>query len=296
MKKSELIETLERLSLRPSRKLGQNFLLDDNLLDFIAGKSREQPGDMILEVGPGLGCLTQRLLLEKKELVAIEIDKRLIEYLGRRFRNPKFNLVGGDACRLDIPKIICEFRGKHGFEKWKCVANLPYSISTPFAISMAALERPPDSMLFLLQKDTAKRFAAGVSSPDYSAASVILQSRYSVKLLRSIPSQVFFPAPEVSSALVEFRLREDGAPANFPSFMSFVKQAFSRRRKKMQTNLGVYPGMRELFEAMGISENARAEELSPDEFVRLNLERTRRCSNAGPGSPFVQEDSSPLKP
>ncbi|NOY75415.1 MAG: ribosomal RNA small subunit methyltransferase A [Kiritimatiellaeota bacterium] len=282
MKKSELLEVLNSIGVSPSKRFGQNFMIDGNLLAFIANEAGIHPGDNVLEVGPGCGALTRLMLDKGAELAAIEIDKRLCDYLRTLFADERrFRLIPGDACRIDLAETVAtvfaaseEESGRDPADvEWKCVANLPYSISSPFTAKLAELPNPPVKALFLLQKETADRFAASPGTKNYGSLSVVIQLVYKVKYLRTIPPEVFFPAPDVKSALVEFQRLPDPIPPGMRVKVSkIVRSAFSRRRKKMIKALSSIFGKEqcvEVFGQLGISENARAEELIPEKFIEL---------------------------
>lgn len=274
MNKAELLQILEEMDIRPGKKFGQNFMIDNNLLDFIVREARINEGDLVVEVGPGIGALTRKILEVKALLLAVEIDKRIVEYLTNNLSNRDFTLVQGDACRVDILSELKKVAKGRNIENWKCVANLPYSISSPFIAKL--LESPclPAEMLFLLQKETAQRLAAKVKTKNYGALSVRVQSVFDVSLVRTIPPAVFYPPPEIDSALVRFTRKTNLLDADqMRQLTKTVKAAFSQRRKKMIKALsGVYGKEKCLavFEQLGISTNARAEELSPEEFLQLS--------------------------
>ncbi len=265
MNKKELLPILAELGVTPGKHFGQNFMIDDNLLDFICRKAAPVPGEIILEIGPGLGSLTRKLLEAGAKVTAIEIDKRLAEYLGKNISSPNFTLVCGDACRLDIMEFMpSEFR---------IVANLPYSITSPFIARMTDLETPPSEMLFMLQKETGMRLASGPGTKNYGSLSVFVQSVYTVEYLRGVAPQVFFPAPEVDSAIVKFTRRKD-----YPSLSDrkilhkLVRTAFSQRRKKMFKQIVTVfdrEKTEKAYASMAISMNARAEELTVKQFMAM---------------------------
>ena len=280
MKKNELLAALSKMGVTPSKRFGQNFMLDGNLLKYISKEAEVAPGDNVLEVGPGCGALTQLMLDDGANLAAVELDKRLVDYLREILAGREnFQLIQGDACKLDIAAVVDDTFTKGEGESqpepidWKCVANLPYSISSPFIAKLAALPNPPTKALFLLQKETADRFAASPGTKNYGSLSVVIQLVFKVKYLRTVAPEVFFPAPDVKSALVEFRrLPDPPSPKERESLSTVVRTAFSQRRKKMIKALSNKYGKDKClkaFEALEISENARAEELNPEAFLRL---------------------------
>jgi len=267
MKLNELKAVLEEIGVSPSRSLGQNFMTDANLVDFIARTSGVGEGDLVVEVGPGLGVLTRKLLESGAEVAAVELDKRVFDYLSKEIRHPKFHLVQGDACRIDLTELTSD-------RPWKCVANLPYSISTPFAARLAESHHPPESALLLLQKETADRFAAKPRTKDYGSVSVLLQTAFKVEIVRKVSPKVFHPQPKVDSALTRFALKSERPDAAEMKRLSKVlRTAFSQRRKKMVKALSRAYGADapRAMESLEINPNARAEELSPEMFQRLAL-------------------------
>ena len=277
MNKTELLPILEKMNIRPGKKFGQNFMVDSNLLDFISREAHIHPGDLVMEIGPGCGALTRKMLESGATLIAVEIDKRIVDYLQNNLQHPNFTLVQGDACRIDIARELAEIAPKNtNLHYWKCIANLPYSISSPFIAKILEIECPPAEMLFLLQKETGQRLAAKVGTKNYGALSVRVQSVFDVEFIRTVSSGVFFPVPEVDSALVRFKRKADFPdPPEIMKLTKSVKAAFSQRRKKMIKAIsGIYgkEHSQKVFELLGINTNARAEELAPGEFRELARE------------------------
>lgn len=267
MNKQELLKKLETLGMRPGRGLGQNFLLDGNLLDFIVKQAAPAPGETVLEVGPGFGALTERLLATGAEVYAVEFDHRVCDFLRKNRTEPNFHLTEGDGCRVDYASLLPE-------GEFRAIANLPYAVSSILVARFLELARPPRQMIFMLQKEMAERLAARPGQSSYGALSVRVQQLYEVKVLRIVPPEVFYPAPGVDSALAEFRLR-DGAvpePEEREKLEKIVKLVFSNRRKQMGKVLKQrYPEerIRSAFAAVGIAWEVRPERLSVAEFEAL---------------------------
>ncbi|MBE6400196.1 MAG: ribosomal RNA small subunit methyltransferase A [Lentisphaerae bacterium] len=259
MNKQQLIETLESLGMRPGRGLGQNFLLDGNLLDWIVRSSHAASGEKILEVGPGFGALTEKLLQTGAELTAIEFDHRIAGFLRKKFADhPRFNLVEADACKVDYDELF------PAGVTYRAIANLPYAISSVFIAKMLNCENPPQSMFFMLQKEMGERLAAVPGSKAYGALSVRTQLFYEVAVEKIVPPQVFCPPPEVDSALVSFKLRSeplcDIDTAVTVSWL--VRTLFNQRRKQMGKVLGNMIGKEVAAAAM--AEVALPLEVRPD--------------------------------
>jgi len=269
MKKKELQDLLNQLGFHPGKILGQNFLVDGNMLDYIVRAADPQPNEWILEAGPGFGVLTRELLDAGANVISIEFDHRICDYLRTNLTNPHFTLVEGDACQVELEPLI-------GDREFRAIANLPYSISSIFVARLTELARPPRSMCFMLQKEMAQRLAADPQTPNYGALSVNVQLVYDVKLLRMVPPQVFYPQPDVESAVVEFRRRDQfPEPDQRRRIVKLSRLAFSQKRKKMVNPLsGSYPKEKILaaFAKLGIRDDCRPGQLTPAQFVALTDE------------------------
>ena len=255
MKKRELEEIFREIDFYPGKQLGQNFLVDENLLDFIARTSAPRKGELLLEVGPGFGALTNRLLASGADVIAVEYDKRICEFLRKHFTSSGFSLIEGDACKIDFEKIIGKGR------EFRCIANLPYSISSVFIAKLLELEVPPYDMFFMLQKEMGQRLAANPDTGNYGSLSVRTQIVYEVKLLRLVPPQVFLPHPDVDSVILRFSRK-----ARIPDLKrrkqlsDILRLVFAHRRKKMFKAVAGMFGKEKAavaFASLGISPDAR---------------------------------------
>ena len=254
----ELQAILAAHGIQPSRRLGQNFLIDRHVLDFIVEAARLQPGDHVLEVGPGAGVLTQELLARGCHVLAVEKDAGLHALLAERWTaEPLLDAVfAPEAARL-------------------LVSNLPYSVGTRVVVEAAIQETPPERMVVLVQKEVAERFVAKPGTADMGTAGVWLQQVYDVEIVRLVKPSCFWPAPDVTSAIVRNRLPLDAAERARLRALSRI--AFQHRRKQMAPLYRNAPGdlaatpdeMRARLQALGLPENARAEELSVDEWCAL---------------------------
>ncbi len=269
MNKKELIAELEKLGMRPGRGLGQNFLLDGNLLDWIVRAARVSPQDNILEVGPGFGALTSRLVAAGANLTAIEYDHRLAAYNREKFASGNnFRLVEADACRVDYDELFPDGT------PYRSVANLPYAISSVFIAKLLECRNKPQSMFFMLQKEMAERLAAVPGTKAYGALSVRIQLFYNVKIEKIVPPEVFCPPPEVESALISFELRKDKhySDAEVRMISRVVRTAFNQRRKQLGKVLGQMFGKKEVaetFEKLNIPMEVRPDKLTVDDFVAI---------------------------
>ncbi|MBE6362548.1 MAG: ribosomal RNA small subunit methyltransferase A [Lentisphaerae bacterium] len=269
MNKKELVAELEKLGMRPGRGLGQNFLLDGNLLDWIVRAAKVTEKDNILEVGPGFGALTCRLLNTGAKLTAVEFDHRLADYNRGKFASfANFNLVEADACKVNYDELF------PGNTPYRSVANLPYAISSVFIARMLECSNKPRSMFFMLQKEMGERLAAVPGTKAYGALSVRTQLIYNVKIEKIVPPEVFCPPPEVESALVSFELREEPlcSDAEMKMVSRVVRTAFNQRRKQLGKVLGQMFGKSEVssaFEALNIPMEIRPDKLETADFVAI---------------------------
>jgi 16S rRNA (adenine1518-N6/adenine1519-N6)-dimethyltransferase len=258
---------LAKHDLKLTKSLGQNFLHDQNQLQRIVRAAEIGPRDKILEIGPGLGPLTELLVEKAGEVLAIEKDKRLFDYLSQRFATvPNLKLLHADA--LEYVKSHRRWRD------WKLAANLPYSVASPLLVELAMAEEPPERMTATLQLEVAQRIAAAAGSEHYGVLGLLLLLRYKLLGWFKIPAACFFPAPEVDSACIILSRRAEPLLATglHETFTRIVKRGFSQRRKMMFKLLKQdWPEdkLRRGFEQTGLAPRTRAEDASLEQFARL---------------------------
>jgi 16S rRNA (adenine1518-N6/adenine1519-N6)-dimethyltransferase len=266
---SQMRQVLDGRGIKLTKSLGQNFLHDGNQLRRIVAAAELSRADKILEIGPGLGPLTELLLADAGEVLAIEKDARLVEVLREQFAStPRLQLLQDDAVKWLR-------QNQRDWAGWKLVANLPYSVASPILVELAQSPRPPDRMVVTLQAEVAQRLAAQAGGADYGVMSLLVQFRYEPHGLFKIPATCFFPAPDVASACIclDRRQHELLPETQRFNFVRLVKQAFSQRRKVMLKVLKVrWPEQRLLaaFQELKISLQTRAEGVSLAQFVRLS--------------------------
>jgi 16S rRNA (adenine1518-N6/adenine1519-N6)-dimethyltransferase len=248
------------VSVSPKKELGQHFLVDENILGVIARLAGLEPTDVVLEIGPGLGVLTRFLAARVAHVHAVELD----ESLEPRLRDiPNTTFRWGDAVTLDLSELDPT--------PTKLVANLPYNVATPIVVE--SLDRLPaiDSWCVMVQREVADRFFAEPRTKAYGAVSVLIQLATARTGFHPVSREVFRPRPNVESALVAFRRTAPGIP---PQTKRLIEGAFAHRRKMLANSLGLAGvATREraaaALESIGLAATARAEELTPPQFVAL---------------------------
>ncbi len=272
---TEMREILEKRDIQLTRSLGQNFLHDGNQLRRIVELAALSPGDKVLEIGPGLGPLTERLVASGADVLAIEKDGRLVEVLRERFAGV-LETGAGAGGRLtlqhaDAMELVTE---RQDWSGWRLVANLPYSVASPILVELAMARVPPERLVTTLQLEVAQRLMAGADDDAYGVLSLLVQLRYRPGSLFKVPAGCFFPAPDVESACLRMDRREgELLPAELrPVFYRLVKRAFSQRRKMMMKLLRAEwrgEDLERAFAEVGVSITTRAEAVGLEQFVRL---------------------------
>ncbi len=273
MKLSEMKDVLAREAIQLTKSLGQNFLHDHNQLQRIAGAGELTKEDKVLEIGPGLGPLTELLIAQAGEVFAIEKDQRLISFLQKKFSAAtNFKLRHDDALHY--------VEQHRDWKDWKLVANLPYSVASPIMVELAQAIEPPERMVATLQIEVAQRIAAATDDDDYGILTLLLQVQYESRGWFKIPAGCFFPEPDVDSACITLVKRKTPllSAEHLPIFTKVVKRAFSQRRKMMMKLLKQdWPAekLQHVFDALQLSPQIRAEKVSLEqfaEFTRLLVE------------------------
>ena len=267
MKLHEMRQILAARGIHLTKSLGQNFLHDQNQLRRIVGAAQISQSDKVLEIGPGLGPLTDLLLEHAGHVLAIEKDDRLSGILRERFQNSKFELLEADA--LAFLKT-----SRRDWGDWKVVSNLPYSVASPILVELASGVRAPQIIVATLQLEVARRLAAQADDEDYGILTLLVQLDYQVRDFFKIPASCFFPEPDVDSACVVLNRREQPLlPENLREpFVRIVKRAFSQRRKmvfKLLKQDWPEEKLDAAFRELRISPRERAEKLSLDQFAQL---------------------------
>jgi 16S rRNA (adenine1518-N6/adenine1519-N6)-dimethyltransferase len=268
LSRRQVSELLTRQGLRPSRALGQNFVADPNTVRRIARLAGVGPGDHVIEIGPGLGSLTLALAETGADVLAVEADRHLIPVLEEVVGGAggSVHVVHADAMRLDWPSVLS------GAERWVLVANLPYNIATPLIADLLDSVPQVERMLVMVQAEVGARLAARAGNDAYGAVSVKVAYWANASVVGRVPASVFVPRPKVESVLVDIRRRPrpavDPAVVEASLLFALVRAGFAQRRKMLRRALaGLVTA--DVFEIACIAPEARAEELSVEDWGRL---------------------------
>ena len=260
---------LQAFHLHASKRLGQNFLIDAGIVRGIVEAAAIAPGDRVLEIGPGIGTLTQGLAEAGAQVTAVELDKKLPAVLAETLAGyENVRIVPGDILKIDIPQLM-------GGETFKVVANLPYYITTPILMALLEQRLPITMLVTMVQKEVAERMTAAPGGKEYGALSVAVQYYTEPAIVRDVPPRSFLPAPEVDSVVIACRVRTQPAPAvkDEKMFFRVVRAAFGQRRKTLGNALKALGLAKEklaqALTAAGVDAGRRGETLSLDEFARL---------------------------
>lgn len=267
---------IDSYSFNFQKKFGQNFLVDSNVLENIIEKAGITNDDLVLEIGPGIGTMTQYLCESAREVVAIEIDETLIPILNYTLEDyDNVTIINDDALKTDIEKIV---KKKNGGKPIKVVANLPYYITTPIIMGLLEGKAPIDSITIMVQKEVAERMQTGPGSKDYGALSLAVQYYADANILMTVPASCFMPRPKVDSSVIKLDIY-DKPPVNVcdeEMLFKIIRASFNQRRKTLANGLKNAPNLpftKEEIEdsiiKLGKDVNIRGEKLTLEEFAKL---------------------------
>lgn len=271
------IAVLQKYGFNFQKKFGQNFLIDTHVLEKIIEAAEIGPDDMVLEIGPGIGTMTQYLAEAAREVVAVEIDTKLIPILADTLSEyDNVTVINEDILKVDLNTIAAE---KNGGKPIKVVANLPYYITTPIIMGLFEKEVPVESITVMVQKEVADRMQEGPGTKDYGALSLAVQFYAEPYLVANVPANCFMPRPAVGSAVIRLtKYAERPVQVKDPKFMfKLIRASFNQRRKTLQNGLNNSSELNlnkeqvvAALESMGLSPSVRGEKLSLEEFARLS--------------------------
>ena len=280
------IEILQKYNFSFQKKFGQNFLIDTHVLDKIVKYSNITKDDMVLEIGPGIGTMTQYLCENARKVVAVEIDEYLIPILGDTLKAyDNVEVINNDILKLDLNKLVQE---KNDGKRIKDVANLPYYITTPIIMELLEKHVPVDCITVMVQKEVAERMQAGPRSKDYGALSLAVQYYSKPEVVANVPPNCFMPRPNVASSVIKLDLYEEPEVKvnNEEHLFKLIRASFNQRRKTLANGIKNFQGLNysreEVVSALnnlGIREDVRGEALSLQEFAALSDELEKRRTN-----------------
>lgn len=271
------IAVLQKYNFNFQKKFGQNFLIDTNVLDRIISSAEITKEDCVLEIGPGIGTMTQYLAESAREVVAVEIDKALIPILEDTLSDyDNVTVINDDILKVDINKIVQE---KNSGKPIKVVANLPYYITTPIIMGLFESHVPLKSITIMVQKEVADRMQVGPGTKDYGALSLAVQYYAKPEIVANVPPNCFIPRPNVGSAVIRLtRYEEPPVKVKDEAKMfALIRASFNQRRKTLVNGLGNAAGLKvtkeqaaEALEKMGLSPTVRGEALTLEQFAALS--------------------------
>lgn len=273
----QTIEVLNKYRFIFQKKFGQNFLIDTHVLEKIIRSAEITKDDLVLEIGPGIGTMTQYLCENAREVVAVEIDKNLIPILEQDTLSSYDNvtIINEDILKVDINQIVNE---KNNGKPIKVVANLPYYITTPIIMGLFEAHVPIDNITVMVQKEVADRMQSGPGSKDYGALSLAVQYYADPYIVANVPPNCFMPRPNVGSAVIRLTLHQD-APVkvkNEKLLFRLIRASFNQRRKTLANGLNNSPEIMlskelisEAIEELGVVATIRGEALTLEQFAKL---------------------------
>ncbi len=270
------IEIIKKYGFNFQKKFGQNFLIDEHVLDKIINAAGIDSDDVILEIGPGIGTMTQYLAEHARAVVAVEIDRNLIPILEETLKPyDNITIINDDILKLDIRSLVDKYNNGR---KIKVVANLPYYITTPIIMNLFESEVPIDNITVMVQKEVALRMQAVPGTKDYGALSLAVQYYATPYIAAYVPQNCFIPRPSIGSAVIRLT-RHTNPPVSVCSstkLFAIIRAAFNQRRKTLTNALNNAGGISykkesvaEALRAMGLSESIRGEALSLEQFAKL---------------------------
>lgn len=268
------IEILQKYQFVFQKRFGQNFLIDPHVLEKIMAAAQIGPEDCVLEIGPGIGTMTQYLAERAARVVAVEIDEGLIPILQETLKDyGNVTLIRADILKVDIKELAQEYGGGRPF---KVVANLPYYITTPIVMGLLEGDAPVESITVMVQKEVADRMQVGPGTKDYGALSLAVQYYARPEIMANVPPNCFMPRPNVGSAVIRLSVYKEPPVKAVDEKLLFaiIRASFNQRRKTLQNGLGHVPELgiskemtAQILEAMGLSVSVRGEALTLEQFA-----------------------------
>lgn len=262
-------DILEQNNFNFKKKFGQNFIVDENIINNIVTKSLIDKETLVIEIGPGAGSLTAKLAESSKQVLCYEIDTTLKEILNENLKQyNNVDIIYQDFLEADVINDI----KKYNYNKLYIVANLPYYITTPIIINVIEKKLNVDKMVVMVQKEVGDRFKANVGTKDYNSLSIYLNYYFNVKKIMDISRNIFIPKPNVDSIVVEFTKKENNYNLkNEEIFFKLIRDSFTQKRKTIRNNLKNYDlnTIEEILKKHNQDLNTRAEQITIETFVEI---------------------------
>lgn len=269
-KPSELLDFLRSIGTNPKKALSQNFLIDGNIIRKIVKSANVNPGDVVLEIGPGPGSLTEALLEAKAHVIAVEKDKLLAKELERlKSSDRQLDVYSEDILEFPLESILKDLKPN---QKIKVIANLPYNITTPIIAKLIPLSHLISSLTLMVQLEVARRFTALPNTAMYGSFTVFLNFYSNPEFSFTVSKNCFYPVPKVESAIVTLHLKEKEKVSDSEAFFKMTRRSFEQRRKMLRASLkDLYPSeqVTEALVTLGLNPLSRPEELSLKDFIAL---------------------------
>lgn len=278
---------MKKYKIKANKNLGQNFLIDDTVIEDIVNGADIKKDDLVIEIGPGLGSMTALLVEKAKKVICVELDKKMIKILNDRFiEYNNIELINEDVLKLDLNKLIKQEKEQNEIKEVKIVANLPYYITTPIIMKLLEENLDIQSITVMIQKEVADRLIEVPSGKNTGAITYTVYYYCECEKIREVENTCFIPMPEVTSEVINLKLRKEPAVEieNKKVFFNIIKSAFMQRRKTLLNSLlnsGVFLSKEEGLEVLkklGLKEDIRAEKLTIEDFARLS---NYFCANLG---------------
>ncbi len=269
---------MKKYKIKANKSLGQNFLIDDTVIEDIVNGAKIEKNDMVIEIGPGLGSMTALLVEKAKKVICVELDKKMIEILNDRFiAYNNIELINEDVLKLDLNKLIKQEKEQNEIKNVKIVANLPYYITTPIIMKLLEENLDIESITVMIQKEVADRLIEIPSGKNTGAITYTVYYYCECEKIREVENTCFIPMPEVTSEVINLKLRKEPAVKveNKKVFFNIIKSAFMQRRKTLLNalvNTGVFRSKEEgieILRKLNLREDIRAEKLTIEDFARI---------------------------
>ena len=270
---------MKKYNIKANKNLGQNFLINEEVVKNIVGCSNIEKEDLVIEIGPGLGTLTKYLLEKAGKVICIELDTKMLQILEDRFSlYNNFELINNDVLKVDLKNIIEKEKSEGKIKNVKIVANLPYYITTPIIMKLLEEELELESITVMIQKEVADRLIAIPGEKNTGAITYSVYYYASSEAIMEVPNSSFIPEPEVTSKVIKLNIRKEPivTPRDKEKMFKIIKYAFTQKRKTLLnslTNNGIFENKQkgtEILNSLGIKENVRPEELTLEQFEKIS--------------------------